>query len=90
MKMTVIEALVQLRDDIKLWVANNLRTKVDKEIGKGLSSNDYTDAEKEKVANAISADDDVVFVFDGGKAPTEEPEEVVEEPAETIEEPEEA
>lgn len=48
--MTIIEALVQLRDDLKLWVINNLRMKVDKEDGKGLSSNDYTTEEKEKLA----------------------------------------
>lgn len=28
--MTIIEALVQLRDDLKLWVTNNLRTKANK------------------------------------------------------------
>ena len=48
--MTIIEALVQLRNDLKLWVTNNLRTKVDKEDGKMLSSNDYTNEEKEKLA----------------------------------------
>lgn len=99
--MTIIEALVQLRNDLKLWVTNNLRvkvdknlgteesgkfltvdengdiitteiaasatelgymsgvtsnvqtqlnSKVDKEDGKGLSSNDFTTAEKEKLA----------------------------------------
>ena len=47
--MTIIEALVQLRNDLKLWVTNNLRTKVDKEDGKGLSSNDFTNEEKEKL-----------------------------------------
>ena len=49
--MTIIDALKQLRDDLKTWVANNLITKVDKEDGKGLSSNDFTDEEKEKLAN---------------------------------------
>lgn len=49
--MTIIEVLVQLRDDLKLWVTNNLRTKVDKEEGKGLSSNDFTTEEKEKLAS---------------------------------------
>lgn len=48
--MTIIEALVQLRNDLKLWVTNNLRTKVDKEDGKMLSSNDFTTEEKEKLA----------------------------------------
>jgi hypothetical protein len=49
--MTIIEALVQLRNDLKLWVINNLRVKVDKEDGKGLSSNDFTTEEKEKLAS---------------------------------------
>lgn len=48
--MTILEALIQLRDDLKTWVTNNLRTKVDKESGKGLSTNDYTSVEKEKLA----------------------------------------
>ena len=54
--MTILEALVKLRNDLKLWVANNLRMKVDKEDGKGLSSNDFTDEEKEKLAG-ISVDE---------------------------------
>lgn len=29
--MTILEAMKQLRDDLKLWVTNNLRVKVDKE-----------------------------------------------------------
>lgn len=29
--MNIIEALLQLRNDLKLWVANNLRVKMDKE-----------------------------------------------------------
>lgn len=31
--MTIIEALVKLRNDLKLWVANNLRVKMDKNLG---------------------------------------------------------
>jgi hypothetical protein len=31
--MNIIEALVQLRNDLKLWVANNLRVKLDKNLG---------------------------------------------------------
>ena len=31
--MTIIEALQRLRDDLKTWVANNLRTKLDKNLG---------------------------------------------------------
>lgn len=53
--MTIIEALVQLRNDLKLWVANNLRMKVDKEDGKGLSSNDYTDEDKNIVTRVDGA-----------------------------------
>lgn len=49
--MTILEVLVRLRDDLKLWVTNNLRVKVDKEDGKGLSSNDFTTEEKEKLAS---------------------------------------
>ena len=49
--MTIIEALVQLRNDLKLWVSNNLRMKVDKEDGKGLSSNDFTDEYKDAIDN---------------------------------------
>lgn len=48
--MTIIEALIQLRNDLKLWVTNNLRTKVDKEDGKGLSSCDFTTEEKNKLS----------------------------------------
>ena len=47
--MTIIQAIQKLRNDLKLWVANNLRTKVDKEDGKGLSSNDFTNIEKIKL-----------------------------------------
>ena len=31
--MNIIEAMIQLRDDIKLWVTNNLRVKMDKNLG---------------------------------------------------------
>ncbi len=47
--MTNLEALVQLRNDIKTWVINNLGNKVDKITGKGLSTNDYTTQEKRQV-----------------------------------------
>ena len=111
--MTIIEALVQLRNDLKLWVTNNLRvkadkiyvdeqletkanishahdeylveddisdfatsiyvdenidavqksmdTKVDKEDGKVLSSNDYTDEEKIKLGK-LSIDNNNLLV----------------------------
>jgi len=48
--MDILQALVNLRDDLKTWVANNLRKKVDKVDGKGLSTNDYTTTEKNKLA----------------------------------------
>lgn len=59
--MTIIEALVQLRNDLKLWVTNNLRVKVDKEEGKGLSSNDFTTEEKEKLEK-LSIDENNLLV----------------------------
>lgn len=31
--MTILEALIQLRNDLKLWVANNLKTKQNKNLG---------------------------------------------------------
>lgn len=31
--MTILEAMKQLRDDLKLWVTNNLRVKMDKNLG---------------------------------------------------------
>jgi hypothetical protein len=31
--MTIIEAMIQLRNDLKLWVTNNLRVKMDKNLG---------------------------------------------------------
>lgn len=52
--MTIIEALQRLRNDLKTWVANNLRTKVDKEDGKGLSSNDFTNEDKAKLNDAAT------------------------------------
>ena len=83
--MTILETFIKLRDDLKLWVTNNLNqkanisyvdekfdsiqefdptdiqkaidanttaidTKVDKVDGKGLSTNDYTTAEKDKLS----------------------------------------
>lgn len=97
--MNIIEALVQLRNDLKLWVTNNLRvkadktyveemvaevkadssskdavvllevqnnidSKVDKEDGKGLSSNDFTDEEKAKLAGLTGSAATVVNIPD--------------------------
>lgn len=50
--MTIIEALVRLRNDLKLWVANNLRTKLDKNLG----------AEESGKVLAIDENGDVVAV----------------------------
>lgn len=49
--MDVQSSLIQLRDDLKKWITNNLKNKVSIEEGKGLSSNDYTDNEKNKLSN---------------------------------------
>jgi hypothetical protein len=32
-KMNIIDALKQLRNDLKKWVANNLKVKLDKNLG---------------------------------------------------------
>ena len=47
-KLSVMEALRKVTTDIREWVDNN---KVSKVSGKGLSTNDYTTAEKTKVSN---------------------------------------
>lgn len=47
--MNIIEVLMKLRDDLMTWDLNNLNLKVDKELGKGLSTNDYTTDEKTKL-----------------------------------------
>lgn len=56
--MTIIEALIQLRNDLRSWVAYNLQHKIDKEEGKGLSTNDYTDNDKNKL-DGIAANAEV-------------------------------
>jgi hypothetical protein len=50
-KINIIEAMKQLRDDLKLWVANNLREKVDKDGDKVLSTNDFSNELKSKLEN---------------------------------------
>lgn len=58
---TIVEALNKIRKDIQIWVANNLRSmratlvglidnKVEKIEGKGLSTEDFTTAEKTKLS----------------------------------------
>ena len=51
--MDILNILKRLRDDIKTWVTNNINVlntkinnKVDREEGKGLSTNDFTDEYK--------------------------------------------
>lgn len=45
--MTILEALIKLRDDLKTWVANNLRVKADKS---------YVDDELIKMADEVKTD----------------------------------
>jgi hypothetical protein len=54
----ILEALKTTVEKVKEWTNNNLENKVDKVSGKGLSTNDYTAADKEKV---YSMPNDLVF-----------------------------
>lgn len=56
--MNILQTLQTLRDDLKTWVVNNLSVlhlkidnKVEKIPGKGLSTNDFTNAYKSKLDN---------------------------------------
>lgn len=49
--MDILSALKKVTESIKEWTTNNLNNKVDKVSNKGLSTNDYTTADKNKVAN---------------------------------------
>ena len=49
--MTILETLQQFRDDMIELLKNNLKIKVDKEEGMGLSQNSFTNEEKRKLAN---------------------------------------
>lgn len=53
--MTILEALKQLRNDLKLWVTNNLNVKVSKEDGKGLSTNNFVDGEQIRFSHLYGA-----------------------------------
>ena len=59
--MNMLEALRQVTTSIKSWVDEN---KVQKVMGKGLSTNDYTDADKNKVSKIDGIPNDLV-VLDG-------------------------
>lgn len=56
--MDILNVLIRLRDDIKIWVSNNvsvlntkIENKIDKVEGKGLSTNDFTNDYKNKLDN---------------------------------------
>lgn len=66
--MTILETLKQLRNDLMTWVANNLNTKVTKVEGKGLSTNDYTNEEKNKLASLNNYNDTELRGLINGKA----------------------
>ena len=59
---------VYLADKPSLALKSELNGKVDKEEGKGLSSNDYTDAEKAKLAGLENYDDAQIKALIAGKA----------------------
>jgi hypothetical protein len=59
-KMTIIDALKQLRNDIKLWVANNLRVKLDKNLGKEENANKILATDSE--GNVITIDQNDVSI----------------------------
>lgn len=49
--MNIIDAIVFAADRVQNWTEEKLNKKVDKVAGKGLSANDYTNAEKDKLSN---------------------------------------
>ena len=61
--MTILQALIRLRDDIKTWVTNNLKKKSD--VG-----------HKHTVSSLV--EDATVIILDGGGAPTSESNEATE------------
>ena len=58
--MTIIEALVRLRNDLKTWVANNLRTKADKTEVEATAARINADM-AEALASKVSIDGDKVL-----------------------------
>ena len=64
--MTILEALKQLRDDLKLWVTNNLRVKLNKNLGTEESGKYLTiDTDGEIVADDIGATKDELGYLSG-------------------------
>jgi hypothetical protein len=64
--VNILEALKEVTTSIKEWVDNK---KVDKIDGKGLSTNDYTAADKKKVAsipNDLVIDEDKLYLAQDG------------------------
>ena len=59
--MTIQDTIKQLCCDLREWVTNNLKVKVDKVDGKDLSDNNFTTAEKEKLENISESADAVSF-----------------------------
>ena len=59
---------IYMADKPNLALKSELDGKVDKEEGKGLSSNDYTDAEKAKLAGLENYDDTQIKALIAGKA----------------------
>lgn len=49
--ISIIEAITKATESISAWTKEKLNNKVDKVSNKGLSTNDYTTADKNKVAN---------------------------------------
>lgn len=59
--MTILEALIQLRNDLKLWVTNNLRVKLNKNLGTDESGKFLTvDETGDIVTTSIDITDTVV------------------------------
>lgn len=50
-KISIMEAFKKATESISAWTNDKLNNKVDKVSNKGLSTNDYTNADKNKVAN---------------------------------------
>lgn len=69
-----VEAYVQAKvAEVSSWTAEGLEGKVNKEDGKGLSTNDFTDTHKAKLDNlAFATEDEVKEIIDSIFADTEE------------------
>ena len=59
--MLIVDAIIRLRDDLKTWATNNfnflnnkINNKADLVEGKGLSTNDFTNEDKNKLNSTTS------------------------------------